>query len=395
MYAQAPTVKGVCLASLDPPETTAEALASPTAPQRSLHASNFAGWWRVQNALNGDGDAKLAKRARRINACGVGPMLVLTAKGRIAVSPGFCRDRMCPTCQHRRAQEVASRTATLIGSMDSPRFLTLTLRSMDRPLFLTLAALSAAFRVLRETKEWRRHVKGGVYVTEITRNPNTGLWHAHMHVVFQGQFWAQRDISKVWLRVTGDSQIVDVRAVHSRTSAANYLAKYVAKATDSEHWPDDATCEYADALHGVRMVHTFGDSYAVEVEPESPGEVKVMAEKLCTTNRVRHLANRGDAYGILAMELLRRAGWAMVRCLGPAPASSLGGTPRLEEWEEDLLVLALREISGRNPDEPIQSETRWDAAERKQRDVEHQQMGFVWVETPRFGNEQGAHFGSR
>jgi hypothetical protein len=263
--------------------------------------------------------------------------------------------------------------------MDAPRFLTLTLKAIDRPLFLTIAALTASFRVLRQTTEWNRHVNGGVYVIEITRNAETECWHAHIHVIFDGSYWAQKDISQVWLRVTGDSPIVDVRAVHSRTSAANYVAKYVAKPTGMDTWPAAALCEYADAMHGRRMVHTFGDSYSVEVEPENAGEVKVLAEPLCTTNKVLHMNFKGDAYGVYATQLLARSNFHIRATLGSkAPPRSLG-LPPLEDWEHERLVFALRWIKNAMPDDPPAPCCHWDMNAANTRNLTPAQMVLTWT----------------
>lgn len=366
-------------ASLDSPETTAPLLAAATIPQLGCHSEYCSEWLRVQQALASSSEPRLRKRAERINGCCVAPMLLLTAKGKLAASPGYCRDRMCPTCQQRRARVVAARCSSLTVGMDSPRFLTLTLKAMDRPLFLTIAALTASFRVLRDSTEWRRHVSGGVYVIEVTRNDSTKLWHAHIHVIFDGRFWAQRDISRVWLRVTGDSPVVDVRAVHSRTSAANYVAKYVAKPTGSVTWPANALCEYADAMHGRRMVHTFGASYAEEVEPANAGEQKVTAEPLCTANRLIHLGYKNDAYAKYAIELLSRCSYHVRSTLGiKAPLRSTG-LPPLNEVEHDRLVHCLRWCRGMMPNDDIAQCCHWDRSDSTAITIAPAQLVICWT----------------
>jgi len=352
--------------SLEPPETTESLLSSPNSHQRHVHRDNWDGWLAAQTALNESTNDALTKRARRINACCCAPLYVQTETGKLTVAPGFCRDRMCPTCQHTRSREVAARVTALCHRMNSPRMLTLTLKHVDRPLFLTIAAVSASFRELRKTTEWKRHVLGGVYVFEVTRNAETQMWHAHVHVIFDGNFWHQRDISKVWKRVTGDSKIVDVRAVHSRAAAANYVAKYVSKPTNQAAWTNAELCEFADALHGKRMLHTFGACYAEEVEPPTPGTKSVPAEPLLSANRLVWAANRGHAYARTAVELLNRCNGWLRNVLGAAFKPAGAVRVPLEPWEHERLLTCLRTVATDAADAPPTIHTRWEIADARE-----------------------------
>lgn len=375
------TVKVSLSSSLEPPETTAALLATPNGHQRHTHKPHWDAWIKAQTALAESPETKLQTRAERINACCCAPMLLLTGKGKLVSSPGFCRDRLCPTCQQRRARDVAAKVGSLTVRMNSPRFLTLTLKSVDRPLFLTIAALAASFRVLRETTEWRRHVSGGVYVIEITRNAETECWHAHLHVIFDGQFWNQRDISRVWLRVTGDSPICDVRAIFDRKAAANYVAKYVSKPTDQANWPPSALREFAADMHGRRMLHTFGACYAEDVEDAHPEEQCIQAEPLVSANKVVHAARRGCAYARYAVELLSRCGGWLRDAIGPAayPRTTAAAAP--SDWEHERLVYCLRAIGRAEPDDKPARSTHWDDAAATERAYARRQLTWTWVPT--------------
>jgi hypothetical protein len=273
--------------------------------------------------------------------------------------------------------------------MDAPRFMTLTLKAQDRPLFLTIAALTASFKVLRETTEWKRHVRGGVYVIEVTRGADGRHWHAHIHVLCDGEFWHQRDLSRVWLRVTGNSPIVDIRAVHSRAAAASYVAKYVAKPTGQKEWSDAELCEFADAMHGRRMVHTFGTSYAEEIEPTHPGETKVKAEPLCTVNRVHVLAARGDAYARLARELLRAHRGLLGRLASGARPVEGPSLPPPTEFDVERLVHCLRHCGTMDPRATLAQETHWDVASRNAHYFAHRQHAFWWVDRQNWAENPG------
>lgn len=346
--------------SLEPPETTAELLMFPTAPQRSIHRPVFGDWLRAQQALNESCVPLLRKRARRINACCCGPQYVARSTGGIGVVAGYCRDRLCPTCQRLRGTAVAAAVRGAIHGMDCVRFITLTLAQVDRPLEDTLKILSAAFRRLRAQPEWKKHIRGGVYAVEVVFSPTSLLWHAHLHVLADGLFWSQRDLSDLWRKTTGDSFIVDIRMVGSRQAAANYVAKYVAKPMDSASWPDAKLCEYAEALHGKRMVHTFGAKYGEFKEEEEPGTVKATVEVLCSANQLQRAAKLHDAYACMALELLQRTrGMTRTAVSGPPTLSPMPFAP-LEPWEDERLLECLRVISTISPGAPPAKKTRWD-----------------------------------
>jgi hypothetical protein len=162
--------------------------------------------------------------------------------------------------------------AHAIKHADSLRFLTFTLRSSDEPLRDQLDRLYASLRQLRRTAEWQRHVRGGIATVEVTRNPRTGQWHPHLHVLADGTYWKQSQLSAAWRAVTGDSPIVDIRAVRSRNAAAQYVAKYAAKPLDMRGWPLDAIADLAAALHRRRLVLTFGSLHGHKLDADDERE---------------------------------------------------------------------------------------------------------------------------
>lgn len=183
-----------------------------------------------------------------------------------------CRHRLCPTCSPGRVGKARTRIQAIVEAMDSPRFLTLTQATSNRPLKDSIKKIYADFRRLRQRKCWASHVRGGVAVLEITWS--NGGWHPHLHALLDGTYWPQDQIADQWQAVTGDSRIVDIRAIHSRTQATNYVAKYVSKGADPRALPDDQVAEFALAIAGVRTLQTFGASHAVKV----PADPKVESE---------------------------------------------------------------------------------------------------------------------
>jgi len=139
------------------------------------------------------------------------------------------------------------------------RFMTLTLKSSDQPLSEVLARLIKSFARLRRRKEIAERIRGGVWFLEITRNVETGRWHPHLHVLFQGDFLPQQILRRNWLDITKDSFIVDIRALRDSKQAAEYVCKYASKGCDSSVWRDeDALTEAMDALSARRTFSAFG-----------------------------------------------------------------------------------------------------------------------------------------
>jgi hypothetical protein len=174
-----------------------------------------------------------------------------------------CRDRQCPLCQRARARQAAERVRAAIRDADALRFITLTIRSSSRPLAEQLDELVSTFRSFRRSKAWRAHVKGGIATLEVTRNPDTGQWHPHLHMLVDGVYWHQPELSRAWLEYAPDSPVVDIQAVNSRGEAGRYIAKYTVKGDDESEWPLESLAEYAMAMSGRRAVMTFGTLHNV------------------------------------------------------------------------------------------------------------------------------------
>lgn len=240
--------------------------------ERAAHGRGLALRDKIALALASVPNAPWQSRVHRLVGCCANPCAGITTAGSVGVVWFRCRDRLCPTCARARSRQVEKRVAAAVRAADSLRFLTLTLRSTTAPLADEVRRLYDAFRAMRRLAEWKAHVTGGVAVLEITRNEKTGQWHPHLHVLVDGKFWHQSRISQAWLQVTGDSQVVDIRAVRSRREAGRYIAKYAAKPADLAAWPMHAIAEFAAAIHRRRMVLTFGTMHGQVVDGDEEPE---------------------------------------------------------------------------------------------------------------------------
>lgn len=227
---------------------------------------------RIALALASVPDAPWRSRVARFTGCCQNPAAGITKAGAVGAVWFRCRDRLCPTCARVRSRQTAERVAVATQHADSLRFLTFTLKSSDAPLGEQLDRLYASLRSLRRTAEWKAHVWGGIACVEVTRNAETGQWHPHLHVLADGKYWRQASISNAWRAITGDSPVVDIRAVRSRKNAAQYVAKYSAKPTDLKFWPLHAIADFAAAIHRRRLVLTFGSLHGHKLDADDEPE---------------------------------------------------------------------------------------------------------------------------
>jgi hypothetical protein len=70
----------------------------------------------------------------------------------------------------------------------------------------------------------------------------------------------------------GEPSIVDIRMIHERAHAVQYVTKYVSKSIDAAGWDDETLCDYAEGMHRRRLMGTFGKWHKVKIDelPDDP-----------------------------------------------------------------------------------------------------------------------------
>jgi len=209
------------------------------------------------------------KLANKLEACVRSPIICSDeAETDCLIVEDRCKSRSCMRCSRVRALQLMARGLRVIEFLQEPRFITLTLKSRREPLRAQLKRLSQSFARLRRSAPWKEHVDGGLYIVEVTRNQQSGLWHPHLHALVAGKYFPQRMLSNAWQIATGDSTVVHISKRDRPSTLARYLAKYVAKGSDATEWPRSALAEFAVAIHGLRLVQTFGSLHAVKLSQE-------------------------------------------------------------------------------------------------------------------------------
>lgn len=169
-----------------------------------------------------------------------------------------CHDRFCQPCGQERSQSIALNVLELTKTKHI-RFLTLTLKASDDPLATQLDKLYDSFSTLRRRSFWKKRVTGGVAFLEFTWSTKSDAWHPHFHILIEGTFLPHRPLSQLWHEITGDSFVVDIRAIKDRRTASRYVTKYASKPFNNtflnhkEHLDEAIT-----ATKGRKLLLTFG-----------------------------------------------------------------------------------------------------------------------------------------
>lgn len=341
--------RGASSASLDALETTVQTRRVQTRAQVCIHKPWEAAREKIAQALIESTDASLSKRGDRIDDCCAYPQVAVTSKGKPALVLQCCKDQLCPRCQQHRGNEAARKIAGYVRQMNAPRLITLTLKHRKQPLKAELDRLHAAFRELRKQPIWHHKVKKGVYAIETTKNLQTARWHVHVHIICDGEYFDQKQLSNVWKKITGDSHVVHIEAVHDRDKAARYVATYVAKPANVEAWSHDAIREYAVALHGRRLLHTFGGLHGVAIDEREKDGGGDITEHLCSVQRVADAAMKGFEMASHALDIMQRMGPTWARACGLRPLPMNSPAVPIAEWESDLIVQVCRQLAAGDP----------------------------------------------
>lgn len=177
------------------------------------------------------------------------------------LAANYCHSRHCEPCMRAKANRQAANLEKRLKQEPEGRyrFITLTLRHSATPLVDQLKRLNTCFKALRKTAMWKTSQRGGAYTVEVKYEHVKAMWHPHLHIISEGGYLDQADLSKTWLAITGDSKIVDIRALKSAHDAAHYVSKYVTKGTSNNVWDRvDAAQEWITATKGLRTCATFG-----------------------------------------------------------------------------------------------------------------------------------------
>lgn len=182
--------------------------------------------------------------------------------------PVRCHRRFCAVCGRSAAARARARMQWIINTFPKTksqrwRLLTLTVQS-SADLQEQIERLIKGFRRLRNRKDWKRDVIGGLYVMEVTHSEKG--WHAHIHIVMMSVYMPQHYLSRIWKSITG-SPIVDIRQCKNN-GLATYLTQYLTKCDV----PTEHRSELETVMHDRRLWSPFGFCHDLNMQyvPQKP-----------------------------------------------------------------------------------------------------------------------------
>lgn len=244
-----------------------------------------------------------AARLDRFANCGSGCHVMHSpSTNRVKLSANYCHDRLCIPCCSARAAVIAGNLRPLLERR-RVRFVTLTLRHSPTSLRSQVDRLLRSFAALRRRGFWKSSVHGGCSCLELKVSDRDGLWHVHLHCLIETPWLDQKRLSEEWHATTGDSSIVDVRAVSRPEEQARYVAKYCAKGTDSSTYRHpEQLAEYIIAIRGRRLITTFGSWRGIDLDAQ--GDDPADWRSLGSLCKLISLARSGDATSSHILDLV-------------------------------------------------------------------------------------------
>lgn len=219
-------------------------------------------------------EIKLYKEAYKLEACGRNGYVLICPEGHQVYALSRCDLRICNDCALRFGKRLWRRYLPVLRvalKWDRPGYSLklLTLTKRNRKSAQDCETLQGEFRqFFKDVRKFLDSVFpkekgcGALAVLEVTKN-----FTIHCHVLLYGPFVLQGTLSDLWLEITGDSCIVDIRQVKGSVRLAlNYILKYIQKPCFFERPKDYAL--YLGALKGVRRVHSYGLFYNFSVDEE-------------------------------------------------------------------------------------------------------------------------------
>jgi hypothetical protein len=213
--------------------------------------------------------------------------------GKIRVASKRCGLRWCPLCIHTRRFIITQAVTGWLRKCEKPKFLTLTLKHNTAPLAKQIDSLYGFFKELKRRPWFKKRLKGGVWFFQVKVSAADGLWHPHLHILFEGRFLPHAELSAKWKEITHGSSVVDIRAVTNPKKAVEYVARYAAAPCDLVSLDLQRAVDVIRSLFGRRIVGTFGTGRSIKLAATLPADAADW-ESLGSFGLVLHNASRGS-----------------------------------------------------------------------------------------------------
>ena len=186
----------------------------------------------------------------------------------VRVASSRCNLRWCPLCIKTKRFIMQASIIPWVKAAQKPKFITLTLKHSKEPLPAQIDRLYKSFKLLRGRKLWKDRIKGGLWFFQVKWSAKSDSWHPHLHVICEGRYVNNRNLQSTWLDITGDSMVVDIRAVKDPKKTAEYVSRYATAPANMDDLSDAEAVEVFDAMAGRRVCGTFGTGKAIQLVPK-------------------------------------------------------------------------------------------------------------------------------
>lgn len=209
----------------------------------------------------------------------------------VRVLSSACRLRWCPLCSKSKSSRIVENLKPWLHLSKGSKFLTLTLRHSQESLDAQITRLYSCFVTFRSRSFVKRSIRGGVWFFQIKWSNESQSWHPHLHCVLDSEYMAHRLIKAIWHKITGDSDIVDIRSVRSKKKAAEYVARDAARPARLSDLPLPQAVEVMSAMHGRRLCGTWGSAKGLKLT-ETPKAAKDEYYSVCEYGDLLRLSRK-------------------------------------------------------------------------------------------------------
>lgn len=166
-----------------------------------------------------------------------------------------CNLKWCPCCNWRVTFKRAMELRYLTEGMSRLKHLVLTQRNFGKLRREHIVATRKNLAKLRASKLFAG-VVGGCNSLEFT-NEKAG-WHMHWHLLLEGGFIPQDEISAKWAKYVGQEfAICFIKAV-GKEDYVKEVSKYVVEGSEIAKWSREQILEFVTALDATRLFSIFG-----------------------------------------------------------------------------------------------------------------------------------------
>jgi len=185
----------------------------------------------------------------------------------IRVMSSRCKLRWCPICRDVSRMIVTRAVDEWLKVQRYPKMITFTLLHSDNPLEQQISRLYDCFRQIRRRALFTRSVTGGVWFFQLKLNLRDNTWHPHIHCLVAGNFIAHNRLKSLWHKITGDSYVVDIRAVKDLDNASTEVARYATSPADITRMSIDQAIDVFYATKNRRICGSWGTAKAITLKP--------------------------------------------------------------------------------------------------------------------------------